>query len=213
MSKKQSVQFNCLTPILNVSNFRASMAYYIRKLGFAKIWEWGKPPGFGCISRDGIEFFLCHHGQGRPGTWLYISVGDVDALYKELRKRGATIVRPPKDEPWGMRECLVRDPDGHTIRFGQNKPAKDLKIKRVKVEARLEKRLAAVLKDLARQTNRTADEVLEETLLHTFEPVPGQEGQAVASPHAKHTFKVIEELKKKHGLDYDTHANYRFTEK
>jgi hypothetical protein len=49
---------------------------------------------------------------------------------------------------------------------------------------------------------------LEETLLHTFEPI----GDNVASPHTKHTLRYIEELKRKHGIDYDTHGSYRFVE-
>jgi hypothetical protein len=44
---------------------------------------------------------------------------------------------------------------------------------------------------------------LEEILLHTNDGV---------TPHAKGTLRYIEELKKKHDIDYDTHASYRFTE-
>jgi len=195
-----------------VSDFRASIEYYTGKLGFKKLWEWGEPPSFGCISRDGVEVFLCLGGQGQPGTWLYINVNNVDGLHQEFSAKGAKIAKPPTDEVWGMRECLVEDPDGHTIRFGQRKPQKDLRVERVPVEARLEKRLAEVLYALARETDRSVGEVLEETLLHSFEPVPGQEGQAVASPHTRSTLNLIAKLKKQHGLDYDTHANSRFIE-
>lgn len=213
MTAHSGRQFQGVIPILCVSDFRASMAYYTEKLGFRKIWDWGEPKSFGCVSRDGVELFFCLNGQGRPGTWLYLNVADVDALHEELRGRGAKITRPPADESWGMRELLVEDPDGHTFRFGQAKPCKDLPVERVAVPVRLERRLAAVLKGLAAGTNRTVGEVLEETLLHTFDPVPGQEGQAVASPHAAATFDLIAELKRKHRLDYDSHANYRFVEK
>jgi hypothetical protein len=50
---------------------------------------------------------------------------------------------------------------------------------------------------------------LEETLLHTFEPL----GDGVASPHTKSELRFIQELKRKHGVDYDTHASYRFVER
>jgi uncharacterized glyoxalase superfamily protein PhnB len=212
MSDKGTAQFSGLTPILYVSDFEASISYYTDKLGFEKAWEWGEPPGFGCVARDGVEIFLCLGAQGQPGMWMSVFVIAVDALYEELLERGAKIVKPPTDQPWGMREFHVEDPNGHTFRFGQSVPAHDLRIRRTTVEARMEERLASVLNDLALATNRTVGEVLEETLLHTFEPVPGHVGQAVASPHAKATFRLIEELKKKHGLDYDTHANYRFIE-
>jgi catechol 2,3-dioxygenase-like lactoylglutathione lyase family enzyme len=209
----REARFCGLTPILNVSDFAASMEYYTEKLGFRKLWDWGEPPDFGCVKRDGIEIFFCRGGQGQPGTWMSIFVDDADALYDEIKAKGAKIVMPPTDEPWGMREFHVEDPDGHTIRFGHSTPeAKDLKIKRTAVAVRMEERLAAVLADLAKETNRSIGEVLEEAVLHTFEPVPGHVGEAVASPHAKATFERIEALKKKHGLDYDTHDNYRFTE-
>src|SRR6267142_2258704 len=34
----------------------------------------------------------------------------------------------------------------------------------------------------------------------------------VGSPHTKRTLRYIQELKKKHGIDYDSHASYRFVE-
>jgi hypothetical protein len=74
---------------------------------------------------------------------------------------------------------------------------------------RLEKRLAALLRDLAAHKRMSVDACLEETLLHTFE----RDGDGVASPHTRRTLDYIEELKKKHGIDYDTHASYRFVEK
>jgi hypothetical protein len=50
---------------------------------------------------------------------------------------------------------------------------------------------------------------LEEILLHTNEPL----GDGVASPHTKTQLRHIQELKKKHGIDYDSHGSYRFVEK
>jgi hypothetical protein len=58
----------------------------------------------------------------------------------------------------------------------------------------------------------TVGEALEETLLHSFEPMPDFEGQGVASPHTQRTLAVIQQLKRKYGVDYETHASYRFTE-
>jgi uncharacterized glyoxalase superfamily protein PhnB len=44
-------------------------------------------------------------------------VDDVDALYRELRQRGADIRQPPANFEWGVREMRVGDPDGHRLRF------------------------------------------------------------------------------------------------
>jgi glyoxalase/bleomycin resistance protein/dioxygenase superfamily protein len=77
------------------------------------------------------------------------------------------------------------------------------------VQIFLEKRLAALLRDLAAHKRMSLDSCLEEILLHTCEPL----GNGVASPHTKGQLRFIQELKKKHGIDYDSHASYRFVEK
>lgn len=107
-----------------------------------------------------------------------------------------------------MRELWVVDPDGNSYRFASDVVSK-LKIKRTSLEVRLEERLASILQDLATSTRRTVGEVLEETLLHTFEQMPGG---VVPSPHSEETFKLIKELKAKHHLKYGSHDNYRFEE-
>ena len=69
---------------------------------------------------------------------------------------------------------------------------------------RLERRLAALLLDLAEYKRMSLSSCLEETLLHTLEGV---------GPHTKTDLKHIQELKQKHGIDYDSHASYRFVER
>ena len=71
------------------------------------------------------------------------------------------------------------------------------------VPVRLEKRLAALLDDLAKHKRMSLSSCLEEILLHTNEGV---------GPHTKSQLRYIQELKKKHGIDYDSHASYRFIE-
>ena len=109
--------FECVTPILNVKDLHASMDYYVQKLGFEKQWDWGDPPDFGCVKRGKVSIFLCQSGQGQPGTWMSIFINDVDALYEEYKKTGATIIDPPRDCPWQTREMLVEDLDGHGFRM------------------------------------------------------------------------------------------------
>lgn len=116
-----------LTPILCVQDVVASMAYYVNQLGFKKNWDWTAPndptPGFACVSRGEACIFLCRQGQGQAGTWMSIFVDDVDAFHAEYQQRGARIVEPPTDYPWGMREMRVMDLDGHMLRFGHGMAA------------------------------------------------------------------------------------------
>jgi len=212
MTPGGKVSAECLTPILYVRDFGEAMNYYTKKLLFKKPWNWGRPPTFGAVSLGKVEIFFCLGGQGRPGTWLSIFVDDVDDYCKRIKRLGADVIYGPKDEPWGVREIHVRDPNQHVIRFGHGIPmhVPKMEIERVVVQTRIEKRLAALMEDLARHKSMTVGEMLEETLLHSFAKL---ESGGVASPHAERTFSYIEKLKKKHTIDYDVHASYRFVEK
>lgn len=212
MSEPNKIAAEGLTPILYVRDFKEAMGYYTEKLLFERLWDWGDPPDFGAVRLGKVEIFFCQGGQGRPGSWLSIFLDDVDAYYDRIRKRGAEVIEEPRDLPWGMREMQVRDPNQHIIRFGHGIPMREpkLAIERVVLTTRIEKRLAALLEDLAKHKGMSVGETLEETLLHTFETVA--EG-GVASPHTSTTLRYIQELKSKHGIDYETHASYRFAEK
>lgn len=94
-----------------------SLHYYVDVLGFQNA-DWSYD-GFACISRDEVSIYLSQGDQGQPGTWLWIGVEDVEALYQEYVQKGAVMVHPPENFPWA-REMKVRDPDGHVLRFGSD---------------------------------------------------------------------------------------------
>jgi hypothetical protein len=84
------------------------------------------------------------------------------------------------------------------------------KIERVQLGVRMEARLVKVLKGLAEFNDETLGELLEKIVLHSFEPVPGDEGESSASPHSRTELKAIDGLKRVYGLDYATHAGHTF---
>ncbi len=212
MSNVAKISAECLTPILYVRDFGEAMKYYTEKLLFEKLWDWGDPPTFGAVRLGQVEIFFCQGGQGHPGTWLSIFVDDVEEYFQRITKLGAEVIFGPEDEPWGVREIHVRDPNQHVIRFGHGIPSREpkLEIERVRIDARIEKRLPALLRDVAEHKNMTLGEMFEETFLHSFEKVPKG---GVASAHTEKTLAHIQALKQKHGIDYDCHANYRFVER
>jgi hypothetical protein len=213
-------------PILNVSSMDESFAWFA-KLGWRKLWEYGEPPDFGAVGNGSSEIFICLNGQGcreAGGTWMewfLPSAAAVDEAHAMAVANGVEVTLPPADYPWNMREFNVRHPDGHTFRIGASlfdesaseqelhNSGPPLPIERVAVPVRLEKRLAAVLLDVARSKGMSVDSALEEILSHTNEPFRG----GVASPHTRKTLAYIQDLKAKHGIDYDCHASYRFVER
>jgi catechol 2,3-dioxygenase-like lactoylglutathione lyase family enzyme len=49
------------------------------------------------------------------GTFLYLSVDNVDDFYKMLLAKKVKPLTEPQDQPWGNREFIVRDPDGYNL--------------------------------------------------------------------------------------------------
>ena len=54
---------------------------------------------------------------GNPPGIDHISfaVGDIDALYGELRGTGVVFGGAPEDQPWGARLVGLKDPDGNNL--------------------------------------------------------------------------------------------------
>jgi predicted DNA-binding ribbon-helix-helix protein len=86
-------------------------------------------------------------------------------------------------------------------------------VERIQLGVRMEKRMTQVLKGLAEFKNMTLGALLEEIVLHSFEPILGQEGQMCASPHSQKSLQAIADFKRIYGMDYGSHANYQFHEK
>jgi hypothetical protein len=139
------------------------------------------------------------------GCFVSYRVGDADALYAFHRSKGVEIVEEIADRDYGLRDYSVRDLNGYFLAFGHYiySVGPKIKIERVDVPVRLEKRLAALLQDLAVSKRLSLSSCLEEILLHTNDGV---------GPHTQSQLRHIQELKSKHGIDYDTHGSYLFTE-
>ncbi len=108
-------RFEGAAPILRVTNMKASLRYYVDVLGFRSA-DWGSGD-FTSVNRDGAGIYLCRGGQGCAGTWAWVGVEDVEALYEEYKASGAKIHVGLRNYPWAL-EMHVEDPDGHVLRFG-----------------------------------------------------------------------------------------------
>jgi len=53
------------------------------------------------------------------GTYAGINLAtkDLDGTFEQLQARDADIVQEPTRQPWGVRDCAVRDPAGNLIRI------------------------------------------------------------------------------------------------
>ncbi|MFE7115488.1 VOC family protein [Streptomyces sp. NPDC057654] len=95
-----------------------SRAFYGTALGLAVSREFGTGPERGTVYFLGGGFLEL---SGRspeppaPGMRLWLQVADAAAAHEELVRAGVEILRPPVQEPWGLVEMWVSDPDGVRI--------------------------------------------------------------------------------------------------
>jgi uncharacterized glyoxalase superfamily protein PhnB len=58
---------------------------------------------------------------GDHSYFRYLVVDDVDEYHQRAVAAGAEIVKPLRDEPWGMREFGLRTSDGHRLMVGSER--------------------------------------------------------------------------------------------
>ena len=191
--------------VLGVGDIPAAVDFYTTKLGFKLGFTWGDPPTFAGVNLGKVQMFLQKGTPDPKGCSVSFLVGDADQLYAFHRANGVEVAVEIGDREYGIRDYGVRDLNGYHLSFGHHlfNVGPPIKIERVDVPVRLEKRLAALLQELATHKRMSVNSCLEEMLLHTNDGV---------GPHTHMTLHHIQELKKKHGIDYDSHASYRFVE-
>jgi hypothetical protein len=79
-------------------------------------------------------------------------------------------------------------------------------VERVQIGVRMEKSMVKVLKALAEFEGLTLGQLLEKIVLHSFEPVKGQEGEMSASPHSKRALEAIADFTRIYAMDLDGRA-------
>lgn len=91
----------------------------------------------GASAQPGVEIVLTDYLNGSPAdrdaiaalmakgalNGVHFHAGDLDATFEKVRASGAEIVQEPTGQPWGVRDCAVRDPSGNLVRIDQAPPA------------------------------------------------------------------------------------------
>lgn len=87
----------------------------------------------GAASQPGVDIVLTNYLHGSPAdgdaisalvakgamNGVHFRTDDLDATFEKLRASGAEIVQEPTEQPWGTRDCAVRDPSGNLLRIDQ----------------------------------------------------------------------------------------------
>ena len=109
--------------VLAVKDLAIAAAYFKDKLGFdldltAPGWEFLSFGEFKVMLGECSDEMTAE-ATGNHSWFAHALVENVDEVYQEFIDRGATILSPIADKPWGMRDFCIVTPDGHRIVFGQ----------------------------------------------------------------------------------------------
>jgi catechol 2,3-dioxygenase-like lactoylglutathione lyase family enzyme len=107
--------------LLRPADYQQSLAFYRDQIGLAIAREYGGGTVFfaGQSLLELAGYSSPDHSRGPfPGA-LWLQVRDIEATQAELRARGVAIAREARQEPWGLHEMHVLDPDGITLIFIQ----------------------------------------------------------------------------------------------
>lgn len=102
-------------PKFPVINVHAAVAFYVQKLGFSELFDYGDYAG---VKRDEFELHLweCSDRYLAENTACRVNTTDIEALYAEYRAVG--VVHPNgslETKPWGLKEFVILDLDGNGI--------------------------------------------------------------------------------------------------
>jgi catechol 2,3-dioxygenase-like lactoylglutathione lyase family enzyme len=105
--------------LLRPVDYQRSLRFYRDEIGLAIAREYGGGTVFfaGQALLELAGWSDPDHSRGPfPGA-LWLQVRDIAATQTELEGRGVPIAREARQEPWGLREMHVTDPDGITLIF------------------------------------------------------------------------------------------------
>lgn len=109
--------------VLAVQDLARATRFFRDVLGFAV--DDIASPGWCFLSRDTVHVMLgeCRdempaEATGNHSWFLHVLVDDADAYHAEIAARGGEVLSPPGDRAYGLREFIVRSPDGHRVVIG-----------------------------------------------------------------------------------------------
>lgn len=116
-------------PELFVADIKAACAWFTDKLGFEVAFTYGEPPFYGQVKRGDAPINLrlvcepvyvsdIREREELLGASMTVeSAAEIKQLFLQYQMAGVDFFRPLKQEPWGARNFIVRDPDGNLLLF------------------------------------------------------------------------------------------------
>jgi catechol 2,3-dioxygenase-like lactoylglutathione lyase family enzyme len=116
-------------PQLLVADIKSACDFFAGMLGFSVAFTYGEPPFYAQVLRDGarinlrcvaqpmIDVALRDRAELLSASLTVATAEEIKLLFLEFQAAGVAFFQTLRREPWGVRDFIVRDPDGNLLLF------------------------------------------------------------------------------------------------
>jgi len=115
--------FSSAVPVIATADVLATVRYFEQTLGFKQQWLWGDPPIYAGVRAGSALLYITHDPvlastikERRLSPDIFLWVNDIDAVYSQHLAANAEITEELTTRPWGVRQYVVRDPNGYLLK-------------------------------------------------------------------------------------------------
>ena len=119
--------FTSAVPVIATSDVAATVQYFERTLGFKQQWVWGDPPVYAGIRAGGALLYVTHDPElastiqdRRLSPDIFLWVSDIESAYAQHRASNAQITEALTERPWGVRQYVIREPNGYLLKVAES---------------------------------------------------------------------------------------------
>ena len=116
MVTNRSMPAGAVIPVLGYDNVAEAADWLCETFGFVERWRAGSHRAQLAIGDSAVAITE----GGSRGSNVMVRVDSVDAHHERASERGAQILGPPADYPYGERQYTAVDIGGHTWTFSQS---------------------------------------------------------------------------------------------
>jgi catechol 2,3-dioxygenase-like lactoylglutathione lyase family enzyme len=114
-------------PVIATSDVLGTVRYFEQTLGFQKQWIWGDPPVYAGVRAGGALLYVTHDPElastireRRLAPDIFLWVSDIESVYAHHRAARANITEELTARPWGVRQYVVREPNGYLLKVAES---------------------------------------------------------------------------------------------
>ena len=122
----RSLALSDASPSLTVNDLQKSLAWYRDVVGFGleELWKDDAGKVMGASLRAGNVSLMIGQDDWKKGRdrkkgegfrIFCMTKGNVDALARKIEAKGGRLDQGPTDQPWGVRDISLTDPDGFKL--------------------------------------------------------------------------------------------------